>query len=343
MEGHQFEVATFRRDIGYESGRRPNSIELAEPEEDAIRRDFTINGMFFDPLEERIIDYVGGIEDIHKRIIQTIGNPDERFLEDRLRMIRAVRFAARFGFTIDEETQTGIALNADTLFPAVAMERVWQEFNKITAYPGADQAFVEMHRLKLLPIIFPALNLVHLNEIKQRVAPFPHFPKTCNTILYLMELFPEVSLEEQLNICRYLKTSAREMALVEYMFHFRKKTNQEMLRLNGIDFAEWGYLYAHPQASMCLEVISARLPPEIRPSFLGAHKERKEYLSPHIGRIVNKKPLVSASLLQQEGILPGKNMGMLLKEAEKIAINYNLHDPRLVIEQLKQSPLWLEK
>jgi poly(A) polymerase len=154
IEGHQFEVATFRRDIGYDSGRRPNSIELADPEEDALRRDFTINGLFFDPLEERIIDYVGGIEDIKKRVIRTIGNADERFSEDRLRMIRAIRFAARFGFAIEEETQIGIALNADTLFPAVAMERIWQEFNKMVAYPHFDQALIEMHRLKLLPVIW---------------------------------------------------------------------------------------------------------------------------------------------------------------------------------------------
>lgn len=343
VEGHQFEVATFRRDLGYESGRRPTGIELANPEEDALRRDFTINGMFFDPIEERIIDYVGGKEDIQKKRIRTIGNPDERFMEDRLRMIRAVRFAARFGFTIDEETQTGIVLNADTLFPAVAMERVWQEFNKMTAYPGADLALVELHRLKLLQVIFPTLNLVHLNDIKHRVSVFPQFPKSCQAILFIMELFPEASLDEQLTICRYLKVSVKEMALVEFMFKFREKINEELLRLNGVDLAEWGFFYAHPHSQNCLDIVSARLSPDIRLSLLKTHIERKTYLHPHIERIVDKKPLVTAALLQSEGIQPGKKMGLLLKEAEKMAMNHNLHDPLAIIEKLKLSHLWTEK
>ncbi len=330
-------------DIGYESGRRPDNIELAEPKEDALRRDFTINGLFFDPLEERIIDYVGGIEDIQKGVVRAIGNPDERFVEDRLRMIRAIRFASRFGFVIDEDTQVGIALNADNLFPAVAMERIWQEFNKMAAYPHFDQALIEMHRLKLLPVIFPSLTSLHLNEIKHRVAVLPQFPSECNTILFLMELFPQANLEEQLNICRYLKISKRDMELVEFTHRFRQKINEELLRLNGEDLMEWGYVYSNPHACTCLQVIATRFPHEIRTSILEQHKQRQEFLSPHIERIIQKKPVVTALILRQHGILPGKTMGMLLKEAEKIAINYNLHEAEKIIDKLKQSPLWFER
>src|SRR6185437_5720237 len=97
-KGHQFEVATFRKDRGYVDGRRPTGIDPASPEEDAQRRDFTLNGMFYDPLQKKVLDFVSGQEDLKKGIIRAIGNPHERFLEDRLRMMRAVRYGTRFGF-----------------------------------------------------------------------------------------------------------------------------------------------------------------------------------------------------------------------------------------------------
>ena len=183
IEGHQFEVATFRKDLHYIDGRHPQGIEMATPIEDALRRDFTINGMFYDPLEEVIHDFVHGQEDIRKGIIRTIGDPHERFFEDRLRMLRAFRFSARFAFAIDPETQEAIRENADKLFPAVAMERVWQEFNKMVAYPRFDQAIVEMHRLTLLDVIFPEIAGMHIKELRQRVKNFSHFPPNCPTIL----------------------------------------------------------------------------------------------------------------------------------------------------------------
>ena len=108
IEGHQFEVATFRKDLQYIDGRHPQGIEMSTPREDALRRDFTINGMFYDPLEEVIHDFVHGQEDIRLGIIRTIGNPHERFFEDRLRMLRAFRFSSRFSFSIDPETQEAI-------------------------------------------------------------------------------------------------------------------------------------------------------------------------------------------------------------------------------------------
>ena len=342
-EGHQFEVSTFRKDLGYEDGRKPVDIALSHPEEDAQRRDFTINGMFYDPLENRIIDYVGGMEDIKKGVIRTIGNADERFVEDRLRMIRAVRFSARFGFTIDEDTQLGIMMNADTLFPSVAMERIWQEFNKMAAYPRFDTALIELHRLKLLPVIFPALEQVHLRDLKHYVSSFPRFPQKSPTILYLLELFPNSTLGEQLEICNYLKTSGHDAQLVEYINKLREKVDQEILRLNSVDLVEWAHLYAHPKAELCMQVIGARLPPEQSDILSEKHALRRAFLSEHIERIVKKKPLVSAKVLQENGVSPGKTMGRLIKEAERIAIIHNLHDVESIMQLLKQTAAWKER
>src|SRR5690606_5823158 len=103
-KGCRFEVSTFRADLDYEDGRRPKEIAFSTEKEDALRRDFTINGMFYDPKTKQIIDYVGGRKDIEQKIIRTIGDPMERFQEDRLRMIRAIRFSCRFGYRIEKKT-----------------------------------------------------------------------------------------------------------------------------------------------------------------------------------------------------------------------------------------------
>lgn len=336
VDGHQFEVATFRRDVEYIDGRKPTQIELSTPEEDAARRDFTINGMFYDPLKEVVIDLVHGREDLQHKIIRTIGDPYDRFFEDRLRMIRAVRFSARFGFTIDAETQEAVIANADTLFPAVAMERIWQELVKMSKYSGFDTALVEMHRLGLLPVIFSELNGIHLNEIRSRVAHFEDFPKGSAAILFLMELFPHASYKEAEELCRYLRTSSNEMHLAELVIRSRQlatKEEQELL----CDKVEWVHFYSHPQGWRCLQIIAARLPDDLRSSFLEKHRGRGIELEKHVARIIQKKPLVSASLLQSCGIAPGRRMGDLLKKAERIAIMHDLDDAQAVINILKST------
>src|SRR5207247_7127092 len=102
--GFQFEVATFRSDEAYIDGRHPSAVHFSFPEEDAKRRDFTINGMFYDPVVEHVIDFVGGCADIEAKLVRAVGVPSQRFAEDRLRMLRAVRFATVLDYTIDKET-----------------------------------------------------------------------------------------------------------------------------------------------------------------------------------------------------------------------------------------------
>lgn len=335
-EGHQFEISTFRRDIEYLNGRTPQSIELSTPEEDALRRDFTINGLFYDPLEEKIYDYVHGMEDIKKGIIRTIGDPFERFFEDRLRMIRAIRFSARFGFPIDLDTQAAIQENAETLFPAVAMERVWNEFLKMSKFPRFDHAILELHRLGLLPVIFPQLKQTHLHDIRHYVSHFNDFPPKTPTILYIMELFPNASPEELWEICVYLKVSVKEANLVDFIhrsFAFLKNDH------NRRD-PDWVVFYAHPHASLCLDLFAAHLPENEKAFFKEKHRLARMRLDSHIQRVIDKKPIVNAGHLLSQGIKPGKQMGLLLKEAEEKAIIQNIEDPMVIIEKLKQSTLW---
>jgi poly(A) polymerase len=111
----QIDVATFRRDAAYSDGRHPDQVTFTTAEQDALRRDFTINGLFYDPIESRVIDYVGGQEDLREGIVRAIGDPRERIAEDKLRMLRAVRFAARFDFALDERTLTAVQEQAHEL------------------------------------------------------------------------------------------------------------------------------------------------------------------------------------------------------------------------------------
>ena len=147
------EVATFRADGAYEDGRRPSSVRFTSAEEDARRRDFTINGLFLDPLEDRIIDYVGGREDLAARLIRAIGAPAERFAEDHLRLLRAVRFAARFGFEIEPATTAAIASLANRV-KGISPERIGDELRLMLTPPTRNLAWTLLWNLGLGREIF---------------------------------------------------------------------------------------------------------------------------------------------------------------------------------------------
>ncbi len=154
MDGTPYEVATFRSDLGYSNGRHPDAVKFGGPEEDARRRDFTINGMFYDPVKDEVIDYVGGREDIENRLIRAIGDPEERFAEDKLRMLRAVRFAAKLDFQIDPETTEAIEKHAPEIL-GVSFERIREELGKILTDRNPRRGIELASDLGLLRHILP--------------------------------------------------------------------------------------------------------------------------------------------------------------------------------------------
>lgn len=156
-EAQQIEVATFRTDGGYSDGRHPDAVVFSTPEHDAQRRDFTINGMFYDPVERQVIDYVGGQEDLRAGIIRAIGDPAARIAEDKLRMLRAVRFAARFGFEMDAATSAAVAASAPEV-SLVSAERIAVELQKTLATPRASWAVEQWSSLGLLVSILPEID-----------------------------------------------------------------------------------------------------------------------------------------------------------------------------------------
>ena len=153
---HEFEVATFRSDSGYSDGRRPDAVLFTSAEEDAKRRDFTINGLFYDPITEEVHDFIGGYSDISQKLIRFIGDPHERILEDHLRILRAIRFKNTLGFGYHPDTYHAIKKHAH-LADKVSWERVGDELNKIIASEKAPIAFEDMQDTGVLPHIFPEL------------------------------------------------------------------------------------------------------------------------------------------------------------------------------------------
>ncbi len=163
------EVATFRSDGRYKDGRHPNEVRFAKtPEEDVRRRDFTINGLLYDVLEDRVLDYVGGQADIRAQRIRTIGHPAERFGEDRLRMLRAVRLAARFGFSLDRAAAEAVRKLASEIRD-VSAERVRDEVLKILTEGAARRGFELLDETGLLQEVLPEVKAL------QGVAQPPQF------------------------------------------------------------------------------------------------------------------------------------------------------------------------
>ena len=154
--GVRVEVATFRADDAYVDGRHPVSVRFTTPEEDAARRDFTINGMFADPFSEEILDFVGGRRDLERRLVRAIGDPRRRFAEDRLRLVRAVRFAARLGFSIDAATAEAIREMAPAIHE-VSAERIGDEIVKILTEGASRRGFELLSELGLLREILPEI------------------------------------------------------------------------------------------------------------------------------------------------------------------------------------------
>ena len=185
LDGDPFEVATFRQDGPYLDGRRPSHVRFATMQEDILRRDFTINGMMYDPTADELIDLVGGRADLDRRLVRAIGNPRERFQEDRLRMVRAVRFAASLGFTIEEGTFRAIQEQAPTI-TQISWERIGEEITRILTEGGARRGFELLDATLLLQVLFPEIEA--MKGVEQTPDYHPEGDVFVHTLLVLEQI-----------------------------------------------------------------------------------------------------------------------------------------------------------
>lgn len=193
----QIEVATFRTDGSYNDGRRPESVTFANAEEDAQRRDFTVNGLFRDPVEDRIIDYVGGEADLHARVLRAIGDAGRRFEEDRLRLLRAVRFATVLGFEIEAGTWQAVCLHAEAI-RTVSAERIRDELVKIFLHPNRLRGFDLLVESGLMREVLP--EILVLQGVEQPPNWHPEGDVFVHTRLMLSLLPETVSLPLVLSV-----------------------------------------------------------------------------------------------------------------------------------------------
>lgn len=205
LNKHAIEVATFRNDLKYEDGRRPTGIEFSSPEEDAKRRDFTVNGMFYNPLTKEVVDYVGGQTDLKAQIIRAIGEPEQRFAEDHLRLLRAIRFAARLGFEIEPRTWEAIVHHAEEI-RRISPERILMELTAILSHPHRAKAVDYLHRSGLLYCLGPEADALR-DTTEHAIRMLAFLPSTASFELSFAALLHTQPIDRIDSICKSLRTS----------------------------------------------------------------------------------------------------------------------------------------
>lgn len=180
-----FELTTFRKDGPYLDGRHPSHVDFVEEREDALRRDFTINALFLDPMNDEVLDYVGGVADLQTKTLRAVGEPHKRFEEDHLRLLRAVRFAARLGYTIDPQTFSAIRSLAH-LALSPSPERIRDELTKMLTEGGAGTAFRLLEATGLLAAVLPEIHA--MKGVEQPPEFHPEGDVFIHTLLMLDQL-----------------------------------------------------------------------------------------------------------------------------------------------------------
>ncbi|WP_201456400.1 CCA tRNA nucleotidyltransferase [Chlamydia sp. 17-3921] len=336
QEGYLFEVATFRCDKEYEDGRHPKGIVFSSMREDALRRDFSVNGIYYDPFEDKIFDFVEGTQDIEKKVIRAIGHPRLRFAEDKLRILRAIRFSSSLGFTLDPATERAIVKEVPTLIKSVSPERIWQELKKMIKQQPYS-ALSLLLKLKVLVVIFPELRNVPYSLLRTTINFLNKLnPQNFPEILLLLPLFQGVPEEATSVAFARLKVSNKELQFIESWYKILP--NFQNISSNRVF---WAHFLASPSASMFLELFSAlQKDPSKQQHFIARVQELETRLEQFILRIKTASPLISAPDLMAKGIAPGRLLGDLLKEAETLSIENECLDKEKILLLLQEKGFW---
>lgn len=327
----QIEVATFRSDHGYSDGRHPDRVVFSSPEEDALRRDFTINGLFYDPIEEKVIDYVGGVTDLQRRVIRAIGDPHQRFAEDKLRMLRAVRFVAELEFDLDPQTKAAIRELVSQI-REVSQERILMELERLFVAPGRVRGMELFRELGFLRIILPELDPATPEreavwELNLRVLgrlPDPAFPVAFAAVA--RGLAPPEALR---TVCRRLRMANQTTERIVWLVTHEADVDDAPQR----PWSEIQPILVSPWAEELLALAEARASEEGRTDLAPFRwcRERlrwpREQLDPPF--------LVRGDDLKALGLAPGPMYRILLQEVRRAQLDGKLQDREAALEWLK--------
>jgi len=237
VDGQHVEVATFRCEGGYADGRHPCDVRFSTAAEDAARRDFTINGMFYDPVNPNVIDYVGGQEDLKRRIVRTIGDPDERFSEDYLRMLRAVRFSTQLGFEIAPATFTAVCKNSKNI-TKISGERIATELEGILVSPNRSVGTAMLAESGLSQAIFSGFTG---EPAAFAISAVGHLRKKVDFPLAIAGLFAGCQTEFALNRLQVLKLSRNQNKHIKFLL-----ANRGMILNEKMSVAQLRKILAEP-------------------------------------------------------------------------------------------------
>lgn len=296
----QIEVATFRRDAAYRDGRRPERVIYSDAQDDALRRDFTINGMFYDPLEDRVIDYVGGQADLAAGVVRAIGEPRERFGEDKLRLLRAVRFAAALGFALETQTGRTIAEMAAEI-RVVSAERIAAEMERMLVCRGRATAIRLLVETGLAEVVLP--EIVPRGELKR-----DRLRQTLDVLDRLAS--PSFALALAAILCFWVDGQAAQAVCRRWKLSHRLSEETVWLvahrdALRNAAIARWSAIQpvvASPYIEPLLALIEATAAVEGRAADEVAFCRRRLSQGPSV---VNPAPLVGGDDLRQCSIAPG--------------------------------------
>ena len=327
----QIEVATFRSDGEYLDGRRPESVQFCSAEEDALRRDFTINGMFYDPSKQQVLDYVGGQRDLEAGIVRAIGDPRARMREDKLRMLRAVRFTATFDFELDEATADAVRSMADQI-TAVSAERISHELRRMLSHANRARALQLCRDVSLLSQVLPELDdvandpaawetlLVVLRRSGEAGTAgdveFPlAFAALLSSVVVRSELDATGAAQLAEDIGKRLKLSNREIYHAAWLLRHRESLHDA----GQLSAAQLKRVLAQPHATDLLRLIRASDEANDRTPADAAFCEA--FLRTTSAIELDPLPLISGGELIRAGLIPGPRFKEILESVRDAQLN----------------------
>jgi tRNA nucleotidyltransferase/poly(A) polymerase len=320
------EVTTFRCDERYGKGHRPESVSFGSPEEDARRRDFTINGLFFDPIEQRVIDYVGGRDDLERRVVRAIGDPRERFIEDKLRMLRAVRMATTLDFSLDEPTASALRTMASEI-DEISAERIAQELRLMLALDQRRRALEILRETGLLGAILPEATMddAAWTPTMDVIAALPKasFALVMACLLGEASSLDPASLERQWSsVRRRLRLSNDEHRRVSWLLRHRR----DLAQADTLPRSRIQPVLAAEPAHELVDWHAAR--PNVERTAIAFCRQKLQL--PH--EQLDPPPLVTGDDLATLGISPGREYAELLQAARDAQLDGVLRSKDEAIE-----------
>jgi len=323
----QVEVATFRQDADYSDGRRPDSVSFSTAEVDAQRRDFTINGMFYDPLKEQVLDFVDGRRDIDERVIRAIGNPEDRISEDKLRMLRAVRFAATYQFHLDPATAEAIRRHAVEI-QLVSSERIGQELRRMLASPTRRVAAELLHETELLAQLADDGKLLTANRAnwKTRLKWLDGLSSKRFEHAAVVLLGPILKEQGIGPIAKRWALSVAERKTIQWI----GENWLQLTRAASLPWSKIQPILAHPDAPLALELAEAAVGAEQ----VGVALSRQRLAWPR--EKLDPLPLINGGDLQQLGLKPGPDFSRLLSLVRDAQLDGEINDKPAAIALVKK-------